>query len=52
MRRTITLLCVVLTYPPFFERIDAHAVRYRARDMVEATRTFVFILNYEIGLTT
>ncbi len=51
MRRTITLLLVVLAYLPLFERIDTHAVRYRARDMVEATRTFVFILTYEIGLT-
>jgi D-amino peptidase len=41
----------VLAYLPLFERIDAHAVRFRAKDMPEVTRFLEFILNYEPGLT-
>jgi D-amino peptidase len=40
----------VLAYLPLFERTDAHTVRFRAKDMPEATRFLEFILNYEPGL--
>jgi D-aminopeptidase len=40
----------LLAYLPIFERIDAHAIRFRAKDMLEATRYIEFILNYEPGL--
>lgn len=40
----------LLAYLPLFERIDAHAIRFRAKDMLEATRYLEFILNYEPGL--
>jgi D-amino peptidase len=36
----------LLAYLPMFERIDAHAVRYAAEDMLEASRTLEFILQY------
>ncbi|MGE0040849.1 MAG: M55 family metallopeptidase [Vicinamibacterales bacterium] len=41
----------VLAYLPMFERIDAHTIRYRAKDMVEATSIMTFIEEYEAGLT-
>jgi D-amino peptidase len=41
----------VLAYLPIVERTDAHAIRYRARDMVEAARFMEFVLNYEPGLS-
>ena len=41
----------LLAYLPMFERIDAHAIRFHARDMLEATRFLEFILNYEPGLS-
>lgn len=40
----------VLAYLPGVERVDAHAVRFRARDMPEASRFLAFVLNYEPGL--
>lgn len=40
----------VLAYLPVFERIDAHAVRFRVKDMFEASRFLEFVLNYEPGL--
>lgn len=40
----------LLAYLPMFERIDAHAIRFHARDMLEATRFLEFILDYEPGL--
>lgn len=40
----------ILAYLPLFERLDAHAVRFEAADMVEAARTLTFILNFEAGL--
>lgn len=40
----------LLAYLPLFERIDAHAIRFRTKDMLEATRYLEFILNYEPGL--
>ncbi|HEY1253087.1 MAG TPA: M55 family metallopeptidase [Thermoanaerobaculia bacterium] len=41
----------VLAYLPVVERIDAHAVRYRAKDMLEASRFLSFVLGYEPGLS-
>ena len=41
----------LLAYLPMFTRIDAHAVRYTARDMPEASRVLEFILSYQVGLT-
>ena len=40
----------VLAWLPLFERIDAHAVRFTARDMAEAYRTLEFVTSYELGL--
>ena len=41
----------VLSWMPGVERADAHAVRFHARDMVEATRFVEFVLNYQADLT-
>lgn len=40
----------VLAYLPIVERVDAHTIRYRARDAVDAVRFLEFVLNYEPGL--
>ena len=40
----------VLSWMPGIERADAHAVRFRARDMVEATRFLAFALSYQSSL--
>jgi D-amino peptidase len=40
----------VLSWMPGVERADAHAVRFRARDMVEATRFLEFALTYQPSL--
>ncbi|HYC94044.1 MAG TPA: M55 family metallopeptidase [Thermoanaerobaculia bacterium] len=40
----------VLSWLPNVERIDAHAVRFVARDMLEAVRFLVFATNYKPGL--
>jgi D-amino peptidase len=40
----------VLAYLPSVERTDAHAVRFRARDMVEVSKLLEFITTYEPGL--
>lgn len=36
----------LLAYLPMFERIDAHAIRFTAKDMLEASRVLEFILQY------
>lgn len=36
----------VLAYLPIFERTDSHSVRFRARDMVEASKIMTFIGDY------
>ena len=36
----------LLAYLPMFERIDAHAVRFTAGDMLETSRVLEFILQY------
>jgi D-amino peptidase len=40
----------VLGWLPLFKRVDAHAVRYSAKDMVEATRILAFVMNYQFDL--
>ena len=41
----------MLAYLPMFERTDAHSIRFRAKDMVEAEAIRTFITTYEIGMT-
>jgi D-amino peptidase len=41
----------VLGYLPIFERTDSHSVRFRARDMVEASAIMSFIGDYRPDLT-
>lgn len=41
----------LLAYLPIVERTDAHAIRYQARDMLEAARFLEFVLSYEPGLS-
>ncbi len=41
----------VLALLPMFERVDAHAVRFRAEDMPTASRILEFILTYEPGIS-
>ena len=41
----------VLAYLPIVERTDAHSIRFRAKDILEATRFLEFLLHYEPGLT-
>ncbi len=42
---------VLLSYLPLFTRVGSHAVRFQARDAVEASRIMQFIGSYEAGLT-
>jgi D-amino peptidase len=41
----------VLGYVPLFERTDSHSIRFRARDMVEASAIMQFIGDYRPDLT-
>jgi len=41
----------VLAYLPIFERTDAHSIRFRAKDMVEASLIMTFIGEYRIDAT-
>ena len=41
----------VLAYLPGIERTDAHSIRYRGKDILEAVRVLEFITSYEPGLT-
>lgn len=41
----------VLAYLPGVERVDAHAIRLRARDILEASRFLEFVTTYEPGLS-
>lgn len=41
----------VLAYLPLFERTGSHSIRFRARDMVEASSVMEFIGEYQPGLT-
>jgi D-amino peptidase len=40
----------ILAFLPNVERIDAHAVRFMAKDILEAARSLSFAANYEPGL--
>ena len=40
----------VLTYLPIVERVDAHTVRFRGKDVPEVARFIEFVLDYEPGL--
>lgn len=40
----------ILAYLPIVERIDAHSVRFVAKDVLEAVRFLSFVTNYEPGL--
>ena len=40
----------VLAYLPIVERTDAHAIRFRGKDMLEVIRFVEFLENYEPGL--
>lgn len=41
----------VLAYLPLFERMDSHSVRFRAKDMVEASMIMTFIGEYRADIT-
>ena len=41
----------VLAYLPMFERTDSHSIRFRARDMVEASAIMNFIGDYRPDIT-
>ncbi|MBK5254624.1 MAG: M55 family metallopeptidase [Vicinamibacteria bacterium] len=41
----------VLAYLPMFERTSSHSIRFRPKDMVEASLVMAFIGSYEPGLT-
>ncbi|HEV3469521.1 MAG TPA: M55 family metallopeptidase [Pyrinomonadaceae bacterium] len=40
----------VLSYLPIVERVDAHAVRFQGRDMLEVSKFIEFVMYYEPGL--
>jgi D-amino peptidase len=40
----------LLTYLPGIERTDAHAIRFRGRNIVDVVRFLEFVTNYEPGL--
>ncbi|HEX9893601.1 MAG TPA: M55 family metallopeptidase [Gemmatimonadales bacterium] len=42
---------VLLSYLPLFSRVGSHAIRFQAKDMVEASRIMQFVASYESGLT-
>ena len=41
----------ILAYLPLFERIDSHSIRFRAKDMVEASAIMNFIGDYRPDIT-
>jgi D-amino peptidase len=41
----------VLGYLPIFERVDSHSIRFRAKDMVEASAIMSFLGDYRPDLT-
>ena len=41
----------VLAYLPIFERVDSHSIRFRAKDMVEASAIMSFIGEYRADIT-
>lgn len=40
----------VAAYLPIFERTSSHSIRFRARDMLEASDIMNFLLNYNVSL--
>jgi D-amino peptidase len=40
----------LLPYLPIVDRVDAHTVHFRGRDMIEIAKFIEFVLNYEPGL--
>jgi D-aminopeptidase len=41
----------VLAYLPLFERTDSHSIRFRAKDMAEASMIMNFIGEYRPDIT-
>jgi D-amino peptidase len=41
----------ILAYLPIVERVDAHTVRFRGKDILEVARFIEFVLHYEPGLS-
>ena len=41
----------ILAYLPLFERVDSHSIRFRAKDMVEASAIMNFIGDYRPDIT-
>jgi D-amino peptidase len=41
----------VLAYLPMVEQVDAHTIRFVAKDMVEVSRFIEFLTNYDEPLT-
>jgi len=41
----------LLSYLAVVERIDAHSIGFKGKDMIEVSKFLEFILNYEPGLT-
>jgi D-amino peptidase len=41
----------ILAYLPLFERVDSHSIRFRAKDMVEASAVMNFIGDYRPDIT-
>lgn len=41
----------LLAYLPIVERVDAHSIRFRGKDMVEVAKFIEFVLNFEPGLS-
>jgi D-amino peptidase len=41
----------VLAYLALFERVDSHSIRFRAKDMVEASKIMTFIGEYRADIT-
>jgi D-aminopeptidase len=41
----------VLAYLPIFERTDSHSIRFRAKDMVEASAIMSFLGDYRPDLS-
>ena len=41
----------VLAYLPIVERVDAHTIRFRGKDMIEVAKFIEFVLNFEPGLS-
>ena len=41
----------IVAYLPGIQRVDAHTIRFNARDIVEATRFIQFLTTYQAGMT-